>query len=122
MVSSSSSNVSAQCLMESQFTLMYNQDMLYVLKPPHVNSVLPENIWRMVTASLATSNDIAASAVQCNIPHKTLIVQYGRVIRLGGGITMQCHDLVNLGSDERDTYFVRVSQLQYCLSMFLTIL
>ena len=86
--------------------LMYNQDMPYVLKPPHMNSVLPENIWRMATASLATSNDIAASAVRRNIPHKTLIVQYGRVVRLGGSVTMRCHDLVNLGSDERDTSFV----------------
>ena len=88
---------------------MYNQDLPYVLKPQHVIAALPENIWRMVTASLATFNDVTAAAIRHKIPCTTLIIQYRRVSRLGGSDSMQCIDLVPLGLDDRDTSFVQVS-------------
>ena len=69
--------------------LMYNQDLPYVLKPRHIIAALPENIWRMATASLATFNDITAAAICHQIPHATLIIQYGRVSHLGSSDRMQ---------------------------------
>ena len=68
--------------------LMYNQDLPYVLKPQRIIAAHPENIWRMATASLATFNDVTAAAVCRQIPCATLIVQYGRVLRLCGGDSM----------------------------------
>ena len=85
---------------------MYNQDMPYVLKLPRVNSVLPDAYWRMVTASLVTSNDVAAADIWRKIPCQTSIVHYGRLLHLDGGNTMRCSDLVSLKSGKRDTSFV----------------
>jgi hypothetical protein len=88
---------------------MYNQDFPYVLKPPRVVTGLSENIWRLVTASLATFNDVTAAAVRRQISRKTPIIQYRRVSHLDGGDSMRCIDLVPLGSGDRDTSFVQVS-------------
>ena len=90
--------------------LTYNQDKPYVLKRPCVDCVLPENIWRVVTASLATYNNVSAAAVRCKIPCQMLIVQYGRVSCLEGGDSTQCNDLARPQSDKQDTSFVQVSQ------------
>ncbi|KAK2463507.1 hypothetical protein APHAL10511_004258 [Amanita phalloides] len=79
----------------------------YVLKLPRSNSVLPDHIWKMAIAHLVTSNNVTAASVRHSIPHNTPVVQYGRVVHLGSGDGMQCHDLVNLGLDERDTSFVQ---------------
>lgn len=84
-------------------------DPSFVLMSPRIDSVLPLELWKKLTATLSTRFKVSVSAVRKNIPKEISFVQYGRVQCLDGGDNMQGRGLVRLGPDNRDSSYVRVS-------------
>lgn len=84
------------------------QDNLFVLKAPRKESTLPPELWKKVTAALATRYDVKAGSVRRFLPKDLTVIQFGRISRSDGGDSMQGRDLVKMRNGERDASFIRV--------------
>ena len=98
--------------------LTYFTDSTFVLKAPRVRGTLPAELWNRIHISLATRYDTTLANARRLLPVTQDVLQYGRAIRLDGGDPIQGRALVPLGSDNRDSSYIRVSVLliicSYC--------
>jgi hypothetical protein len=101
-------NVSAY-LLSYVFVLIYFTDSTFVLKAPRVRGTLSAELWNRIHVSLATRYDTTLANSRRLLPVTLDVLQYGRAIRLDGGDPIQGRELVPLGSDNRDSSYIRVS-------------
>jgi hypothetical protein len=84
------------------------QDDSFILKAPRKVDTLSLELWKKITAALATRYNVKARSVRGLFPQGLAVPQFGRVSRSGGGDSMQGRDLVKMKNGERDASFIRV--------------